>query len=158
MTDDSGFIGAGWAFPVRTDATGSIALVRGEREIVESIRLILGTAPGERPARPEFGCAIHDLVFAPADASTAGQIAYQVRAALERWEPRITVDDVAVGFVDAASGTLHIDIRYRLRAGNDPRNLVFPFYVIPAHPDEPGQVPRPDTAAAVSDGGYPGGN
>ncbi|MEV4759046.1 GPW/gp25 family protein [Micromonospora sp. NPDC049559] len=129
----SDFVGAGWAFPLRTDSTGAIALVRGEREVVESIRLILGTSPGERPARPEFGCAIHELVFSPADAATAGQIAYQVRVALERWEPRIVLDDVLVNFADAAEGTLYIDIRYRLRTDNDPRNLVFPFYVIPSH-------------------------
>ena len=130
------FVGTGWAFPVRTDSTGSIALVSGERELVESIRLILGTAPGERPARPEFGCDIHDLVFAPADAATAGQIAYQVRSALERWEPRIVLDDVLVDFADAARGTLYIDIRYRIRSDNDPRNLVFPFYVIPPHAED----------------------
>lgn len=132
-TAHSEFIGAGWAFPLHTDSTGGIALVRGEREVVESIRLILGTSPGERPARPDFGCAIHELVFAPADASTAGQIAYQVRVSLERWEPRIVLDDVLVDFSDAANGTLYIDIRYRLRTDNDPRNLVFPFYVIPQH-------------------------
>jgi uncharacterized protein len=125
------FLGAGWAFPLRTDATGSIALVNGEREVVESIRLILATAPGERPMRPEFGCAIHDLVFAPADAATAGQIAYEVRIALERWEPRITVSDVVVSFDEADRGVLLIEIRYALRGSNDPRNLVFPFYVIP---------------------------
>jgi phage baseplate assembly protein W len=129
----SDFIGVGWAFPLRTDSAGAIALVRGEREVVESIRLILGTSPGERPARPEFGCAIHELVFAPADATTAGQISYQVRIALERWEPRIVLDDVLVNFTDAGEGTLYIDIRYRLRSDNDPRNLVFPFYVIPTH-------------------------
>jgi phage baseplate assembly protein W len=125
------FVGAGWAFPIRTDATGSIALVRGDREIAESIRLILATAPGERPTRPEFGCAIHDLVFAPADAATAGRIAYEVRLALERWEPRILLDDVVVSFAEADAGRLRIDVRYRLRGSNDPRNLVFPFYVIP---------------------------
>jgi Bacteriophage baseplate protein W len=127
------FIGKGWAFPIRTDATGSIALVGGDREITESIRLILATAPGERPMRPEFGCAIHDLVFAPADAGTAGEIAYAVRIALEQWEPRITLDDVIVDFSASEMGTLYIDIRYRLRDTNDPRNLVFPFYVIPTH-------------------------
>ncbi|KOX18845.1 baseplate protein [Saccharothrix sp. NRRL B-16348] len=121
------------AFPVHTDATGSVALVGGEREIVESIRLILATTPGERPMRPEFGCAIHDLVFAPADAATAGRIAYEVRLALERWEPRITLTDVSVGFDEVDQGTLLIDIRYALRGTNDPRNLVFPFYVIPPH-------------------------
>ena len=129
------FVGAGWAFPVHTDATGSIALVRGDREVAESIRLILATAPGERPTRPEFGCAIHDLVFAPADSTTAGQIAYEVRQSLERWEPRIDLTDVVVDFAEVDSGTLLIDIRYTLRNTNDPRNLVFPFYVIPPHED-----------------------
>lgn len=127
------FIGRGVAFPIHTDATGGLALVGGEREIVESIRLILGTSFGERPMRPEFGCAIHDLVFAPADAATAGQIAYEVRLSLERWEPRIVLEDVIVSFTEAAQGTLLIDLRYTLRGSNDPRNLVFPFYVIPPH-------------------------
>jgi hypothetical protein len=130
------FIGSGWAFPVRTDPTGAIALVSGDREIEESIRLILGTAPGERPMRPEFGCRINEYVFAPADASTAGQLAYEVRLALERWEPRVELDDVRVDFAAADAGTLLIDIRYRLRGGNDPRNLVFPFYVLPVHEGE----------------------
>jgi phage baseplate assembly protein W len=126
------FIGAGWAFPLRTDATGSIALVTREREIQESIRLILGTAYGERPMRPEFGCGIHDYVFAPADATTGGQIAYEVHLSLERWEPRIDVLDVEVGTDPDDDATLWIDISYEHRGTNDPRNLVFPFYVIPA--------------------------
>ena len=125
------FIGRGWAFPIRTDATGSIALVSHERELVESIRLILGTAYGERPMRPEFGCGIHEYVFAPADATTAGRIAYEVRASLERWEPRIDVVDVVVSRSEAEPGTLMIDIGYVERETNDRRNLVFPFYVIP---------------------------
>ncbi|WP_040699556.1 GPW/gp25 family protein [Nocardia vinacea] len=133
------FIGAGWAFfPMRTDYTGAIALVGADQEIKESIRLILGTAPGERPMRPEFGCAIHEFAFAPADAATAGQIIYEVRAALERWEPRIDVDTVQVRFDDVDSGTLYIDVRYSIRGRNDPRNLVFPFYVIPQHAEQSG--------------------
>ena len=126
------FVGSGWAFfPMRTDVTGSIELVTRTREVEEAIRIILATAPGERPMRPDFGCAIHDFVFAPADAATAGQIAFEVRSALDRWEPRITVLDVLVTADAADVGTLHIEIRYALRGTNDPRNLVFPFYVIP---------------------------
>ncbi|GGM01307.1 MULTISPECIES: GPW/gp25 family protein [Micromonospora] len=127
------FIGAGWAFPLRTDATGGIALVDREREIVEAIQLILGTAPGERPMRPEFGCGVHDYVFAPADENTAGRIAFEVRRALDRWEPRIDVTDVVVSFDAEEVGVLYIDVRYTVRGTNDPRNLVFPFYVIPSH-------------------------
>ncbi len=131
------FIGTGWAFPLRTDATGRIALVSNEREIEESIRLILATSPGERPMRPEFGCSVHDYVFAPADAATAGDIAYAVRVALERWEPRIELAGVTVRFDAVDDGVLHIDIAYSLRGTNDPRNLVFPFYVIPQHEEGP---------------------
>jgi len=127
------FIGAGWAFPLTTDATGGIALVVREREIEQAIRIILGTARGERPMRPDFGCRIHDHVFGPANAATAGQIAYDVREALERWEPRIVVQEVGVAFDEIESGKLYVDVRYLIADSNDPRNLVFPFYVIPDH-------------------------
>jgi len=125
------FIGRGWAFPLRTDATGGIALVSREKEIEEAIRLILGTAPGERPMRPEFGCRINEYVFASADGGTANAIAAEVKHALRRWEPRIDVVDVVVTFDARDATTLYIDIRYAIRRTNDRRNLVFPFYVIP---------------------------
>ena len=105
------FIGKGWAFPIRTDATGSIALVAREHELSDSMRLVLGTAYGERPMRPEFGCAIHEYVFAPVNATTAGSIAYEVRLSLTRWEPRVDVVDVVVTQDPDRSGTLLIDIQ-----------------------------------------------
>lgn len=127
----SEFIGRGWAFPLRTDATGRVGLVDGSQELEEAIRLILGTAPGERPMRPEFGCAIHDLVFATPDSSTAGRVAHEVRVSLLRWEPRIEVLGVDVSYEAMDQGALLIDISYQAARSNDPRNLVFPFYVIP---------------------------
>jgi phage baseplate assembly protein W len=141
--DPPAFVGSGWAFPLRTDATGSVALVGGERELIESIHLILATAPGERPMRPEFGCAIHDLVFAPADSATAGKIAYEVRVALTRWEPRISLTDVVVTFDQAWRGRLNIALSYSVRGDNDPRNLVFPFYVIGSHDTPENQEATP---------------
>jgi phage baseplate assembly protein W len=144
------FVGAGWAFPVQTDVTGSIALVNRDREVREAIRLILSTSPGERPMRPEFGCRIAEHVFGLANAATAGQIAHDVRAALDRWEPRIVVDDVLIGFDRTDSGTLYIDVHYTLRDSNDVRNLVFPFYVIPDA--ERPAVPAPETAEALPRG------
>lgn len=95
------------------------------------MRLILATAYGERPMRPEFGCAIHDYIFAGTDPSTAAQIAYEVRRSLRRWEPRIDLQDVVVGADDRDRGVLYIDITYLVKGSNDRRNLVFPFYVIP---------------------------
>jgi phage baseplate assembly protein W len=126
------FVGKGLSFPLKTTASGAIALVQADQELRESIRLILGTAYGERPMRPEFGCGIHDLVFAPANSTTAGQAAYEVRRSLERWEPRVDVEDVDVSFDAGNSALMYVAVSYKVKGGNDPRNLVFPFYTIPA--------------------------
>ncbi|PSM41733.1 baseplate protein [Streptomyces dioscori] len=142
------FVGSGWAFPLRIGPTGGIAMVSGEREIEEAIRLVLSTAPGERPMRPEFGCAIHDLVFAPVNEATAGRIQHEVYTSLDRWEPRIEVSDVEVtAGSDTEQGVLFIDVRYSIRGTNNPRSLVFPFYVIPYHeePDLPGAGDSPES-------------
>ena len=129
MSED--FIGRGWSFPVRTAAAGGIALVDRDRELEESLRLILSTVPGERPMRPDFGCAIHYFMFSPIDATTGGRIAEEVERAIEMWEPRIDLLGVEVNPAPNSESTLHIDITYSIRGSNDPRNLVFPFYVIP---------------------------
>lgn len=125
------FVGSGWAYPAGVGATGGIALVSGDTELTQAMHLILGTAPGERPMRPEFGCGVHDLVFDPSDATLAGQIGHEVRAALLRWEPRVDVADVAVTFDADRPGLALIDVTYVVRTTNDRRNLVVPFYAIP---------------------------
>ena len=125
-------IGSGLAFPLGVDRRGGIALARDEQDIEQAIQLILGTAPGERPMRPEFGCGVHDFVFGSIDANTIGQMEQAIREALDRWEPRITVRKVAFDASDSQAGLLTIDITYEVRATNTTRNLVYPFYVIPA--------------------------
>ena len=82
--------------------------------------------------RPEFGCAIHDLVFDTIDADTIGRIDTAIRVALDRWEPRIEVLAVDFDLSERRRGRAAIDIRYRIRATNDVHNLVYPFYLIPA--------------------------
>jgi phage baseplate assembly protein W len=130
MIESDALIGHGLAFPLRVDARGGIALARGEQEINEAIRIILGTAPGQRVMRPEFGCRIHELLFAPIDASTAGMVIHYVKEALGRWEPRIDVLRVDVD-VDHDDGRIDIEIHYRIRSTHDERALVYPFYIIP---------------------------
>ena len=125
-------IGSGLAFPLQVDRRGGIALARDEQDIDQAIQLILGTAPGERPMRPEFGCGVHDFVFDTIDAGTVARMETEIRGALDRWEPRIQVQTVDFDLSGADSGLLTIDIGYTVRATNTERNLVYPFYVIPA--------------------------
>jgi phage baseplate assembly protein W len=82
--------------------------------------------------RPEFGCAVHDYTFEAVDAYALGRMDYAIREALDRWEPRIEVVDVGFELDHVGAGRIGIEVTYVLRATNDLRNLVFPFYVIPA--------------------------
>jgi Bacteriophage baseplate protein W len=129
------YLGRGPAFPVAV-SDGALPLHAGEAKIQESIWLILATAPGERMMRPDFGCGIHELLFAANTAQTRALAVQRVKAALTRWEPRIDVlsvdatvpDDPGSGLADQRN-VLLITISYRIRANNAVFNLVYPFYL-----------------------------
>ena len=89
------FLGVGWKFPLQVTPGGQIAQARYEQRIEESIYLILSTAKGERVMLPEFGCGIHDLVFAPNNSTTIAVVVQTVREALVAFEPRIDVLDIS---------------------------------------------------------------
>lgn len=125
----SSFLGVGWKLPVSLDSRGEIALSIYEESIRESIWIILATARGERRMRPDFGCGIHDLVYATNSAETLGMVATDVREALLLWEPRIDLEDVDVRSDPEEPGRLLIQIEYSVRSTNSRFNLVYPFYL-----------------------------
>jgi uncharacterized protein len=131
LSNTSDFIGRGFRFPFQVDHSGSIALSDAGGDVETAIRVVLMTAPGERVMRPQFGCAIWDLMFEPINANTLGLMAQAVYRALGQWEPRILVDDVRVVPRSGDVGAVEIHVDYRVKATNDRRNLVYPFYTIP---------------------------
>ena len=123
------FLGSGWKFPVRVDpTTGGIDISEYEQDVREAIWIILSTARGERVMRPDFGCGIHDLVFAPINAATVGEVQNNVRESLINYEPRIEIINLDVSDEEAHNGKLLISIDYRVRTTNNEFNLVYPFY------------------------------
>lgn len=127
MTSDiNSFIGTGWKFPIRVNNRGGLSYTSGGDDIEEAIWIILGTAKGERLMLPDFGCGIHNLVFAPLSPAMIGDIEYHVTDALIRWEPRIDVINVAVEQEEA--NKLLITVDYRVRDSNAYYNIVYPFY------------------------------
>ena len=126
------FVGTGVAFKLEFDPRGALLVVAGAEVIERSIALIVGTAPGERPMRPEFGCGVHDLILGGTDATSLGRIAHEVRRAIRRWEPRVTVEDVTLEPDPSDPSLVSVVITYVIKDTNDARNLVFPFYFIPA--------------------------
>ncbi len=90
------FLGRGWSFPV-DGQSGHVVMADSEESIRQAIWIILATAPGERMMRPDFGCGIHELVFAvDNDIGTRTRVAQEVRQALTLWEPRVDLLNVTV--------------------------------------------------------------
>src|SRR5215510_1167500 len=122
------FLGHGWSFPIAADG-GRIVEIGQDDKIRQAIEIILRTAPGERVARPDFGCGIHDLVFESLSSDMLGRVISTVSEALAAWEPRIDVLEVNAQPDAEQPNRLLIEVDYRVRSTNSRLNLVFPFYL-----------------------------
>ncbi|BAY29279.1 GPW/gp25 family protein [Nostoc carneum NIES-2107] len=125
---NTNFLGVGWTSPVKVEKN-QIVMAQYEECVRQSIWMILSTARGERLMRPDFGCGIHDLVFANNNAGTIGTVIDEVRQALIQWEPRIDVLDVDASPDPNQLNRLLIQINYQVRTTNNRFNLVYPFYL-----------------------------
>ncbi|QQO09009.1 GPW/gp25 family protein [Breznakiella homolactica] len=122
-------LGKGWAFPVTSDIKGNIRFSQYEKSIEESIRIILSTSPGERLMRPDFGCAINELVFSPNTPRAVTLAEHYVKEAIVRWEPRVILKEVR-GEPDPDNPVaINIHIDYEIRSVNTFFNMVYPFYL-----------------------------
>lgn len=126
------FIGRGWTFPPRVDERGRIALSSGGEEIEAAMRFVLLTAPGERVMRPEFGCRAWDYLYEPMNPNTLGLIETAVEDALQRWEPRVTVESVTASEDLTREAVVSVEVQFSVKETNDRRNLVVPYYEIGA--------------------------
>jgi uncharacterized protein len=109
------------------NAKGGIDMVEDNDDVRQAILLLLSTVPGERVMRPEYGCLIHRLVFAPNDDTTAGLAIFYVRRALEKWEPRVEVLRLDANRNADVPEQLDIVLEYRVRTAMQARALQFSF-------------------------------
>jgi phage baseplate assembly protein W len=133
-------LGKGWAFPVSPGIHGSIKYSQADKNIEESIRIILSTTPGERLMRPDFGCAINNMIFAPNTPQTIALAEHYIREAIIRWEPRVILKEVT-GMLDGDNPALvNIHIHYEIRSVNTFFNMVYPFYLERGERDSAEQI------------------
>ena len=104
---------------------GRIETVQGEESIRQAILLLLATAPGERVMRPDYGCGLHRLMFAPNDESTAGLAIHYVRQSLERYEPRVEILAIDAGPDPELPELLEINLEYRVNATQQSGQILF---------------------------------
>jgi len=125
------FVGRGWSFPPRLSDRKQVSTVSHDANIRRAIHIIIHTVPGERVMRPDFGCEIHSLIFAPANDETAATAERYVREALTRWEPRITIEEITVYAEASERGELFIRVSYTIKSTYDKHSLVVPYYLEP---------------------------
>ncbi|MBA3454672.1 MAG: GPW/gp25 family protein [Deltaproteobacteria bacterium] len=138
MTYDNSFLGKGLRFPISVNLNGSVSSSQLEENVRQSIFIILGTAPGERIRRPDFGCRIHDLMFAPNSNITAARAEVYCEESLYKYEPRISKVTCRAGPNPDEPNRLDVRIEYVIAGKNDKRNLVFPFYLKNNEDDDSG--------------------
>lgn len=124
-----GFLGRGWSFPPTFDRIAhAVDMAAADRDIRESLWILLSTRIGERIMLPTYGCDLQRMVFASLTTTLINEIAVLVTNAIRDWEPRVTVDGVSVTEPADAPGWVAISVDYRVRQTNSRSNLVYPFY------------------------------
>src|ERR1700753_2293966 len=119
MPNDRDFLGKGYRFPVSVNLNGGVSTSALEENVRQSIFVILGTAPGERLMRPDFGCQIHDLMFAPNTDITAARAEVYCEEAIYKSEPRVEwVKCPAAPNVDEPN-RLDVRLEYVIAGKND---------------------------------------
>jgi uncharacterized protein len=100
-------------YPFQIDERGRIADASLDRHIRHLIEQVLFTQPGERVNRPDFGCGIQQLIFAPNSSELAAATEFMVKGSLEQWlGDAIEVEAVEVNNQEAS---LQIAIQFKVR-------------------------------------------
>jgi phage baseplate assembly protein W len=127
---DTQFLGTGWSFPPSFDWRSKEALLVSEvQDIEQSLRILLGTVPGERVMQPAYGCGIKRMVFENINDSTLTEIKDIVSKAVLFFEVRITLHEIDIDWSDALNGVLRLKLDYTVRTTNTRTNMVYPLYL-----------------------------
>ena len=125
------FLGVGWKFPPSFDKQDrSVRMVSEEKDIEESLRILLSTKPGERVLNLAYGCDMRRFLFEPIDTTTITLMKSTIEQAINNYEPRIELNDVNIEPDDEEPTLIYIDISYTVQLTNTRTNMVFPYYLL----------------------------
>ena|ERR1044071_9519879 len=139
--DEPAFLGTGWSFPPTfARPLQGVEMVSGVADIHESLRILLGTTPGERVMLPLYGCDLWRMVFRDLTVTLMTELKDMVEQAILLWEPRIDVLAVDVVQDPEQDGLVRIGVEFVVRRTNTRSNFVYPFYLREATLALPGAV------------------
>lgn len=123
------FLGTGWSFPPEfVLETGTVVMTAEEEDVAASLRILLGTAVGERLLNPKYGLDITELLFEPLSTTMKTFLQDRMKTTLLIYEPRIDLLDLGLDTTAQYDGKINVVITYQIRGTNSRFNLVYPFY------------------------------
>lgn len=123
------FIGKGWSFPPRFNKSlKGVELREGNDDIIESIKILLTTLPGERIFDPNYGCDLTPFLFEPFTNTLKSNLSERIKNAMILFEARIFVENI-VFKLSIEEGIIYISINYIIKNYNSRYNMVFPYYL-----------------------------
>lgn len=131
MEQQKSFLGTGWAFPVAFDyELGTVNLASEVQDIEQSLTILLNTRPGERVMRPDYGCALDDLIFEPVDEGILTYIKDLISNAILYYEPRVNLLNINISSDPALlwEGRVLIELDLTVRSTNGRFNYVYDYY------------------------------
>lgn len=130
LLENDSFLGRGWSFPPEfSKGSNQAEMSAGEKDINESLQILLSTSLGERVMRPRYGADTTNLVFERMEVGFSTLLQERIRIAILNFEARIDVNNIDV-FQDPNEGLVQLSISYTIRQTNSRANIVFPFYLI----------------------------
>lgn len=124
------FLGTGWSFPpVFMLETGSMVMTSDEEDIEASLKILFGTALGERFLNPKYGLDMQGFVFEPLSVTLQTFLKDQIKIAILLYEPRVNPLVIELDTSAQYEGKISIILEYEVRATNSRYNLVYPFYL-----------------------------
>lgn len=76
--------------------TNDIVVVMDEEAVKRSVKTLLLTQAGEVPFFPKFGSNVRRYLFEPIDPITTQLLTQEIRATIEGFEPRVTIQSLTV--------------------------------------------------------------
>ncbi|BDD01352.1 GPW/gp25 family protein [Persicobacter psychrovividus] len=121
-------LGTGWAFPVNFDQEDTIKLINSKEDIEQSLHILLSTKPGERPLFFDFGCDLHRMTYENINEELKIAIRKIIAEAINKFEKRITLNDIIIDENQSTSGLLNIMIEYTINQTLLTTSYIYPFY------------------------------
>lgn len=128
--DDTSYLGRGWSFPPSFKRNPEhLDMVVNEKDIEQSLEILLSTRPRERVMQPRFGCNLDVMLFEPITTTLITYVTDLVQKSILFYEARIDVNHVTIQTENILEGLLLIEVDYTIRSTNSRFNFVYPFYL-----------------------------